>query len=60
MSCRYQQEATEQSAIMVEALSKPAVDIWIGRVLKRAYDPALSDPLPAELLRLLDSFPSRR
>ncbi len=35
-----------------------AVDQWIARGLKRAHDRTLSEPLPDDLARLLEAFPT--
>ncbi len=35
-----------------------AVDQWIARGLKRAHDCILSEPLPDDLARLLEAFPT--
>ena len=42
--------------VMMESSTSPqykAVDAWVTADLARRYDPALLEPLPAELLALL-------
>ena len=38
---------------MSRVLPRTTTDIWIERELKRSYDSVLAEPVPPELLRLL-------
>jgi hypothetical protein len=39
-----------------EALVERGFDRWLNRQLHRIYDPVLGEPVPDEMLRLLDQF----
>jgi hypothetical protein len=39
--------------------SDRAFDRWLNRQLHGLYDPVLAEPLPDELMRLLDRFEQR-
>jgi hypothetical protein len=39
-----------------EALVDRGFDRWLNRQLHRIYDPVLGEPVPDEMLRLLDQF----
>lgn len=39
-----------------EALVDRGFDRWLNRQLHRIYDPVLGEPVPDEMMRLLDQF----
>jgi hypothetical protein len=39
-----------------EAMVERGFDRWLNRQLHRIYDPVLGEPVPDEMLRLLDQF----
>jgi len=41
------------------AAPDPAFERWLNRQLHGLYDPVLAEPLPDELMRLLDRFEER-
>jgi hypothetical protein len=41
-----------------EAVVDRGFDRWLNRQLHRIYDPVLGEPVPDEMLRLLDQFGS--
>jgi Anti-sigma factor NepR len=42
-----------------EAMVERGFDRWLNRQLHRIYDPVLGEPVPDEMLRLLDQFGSK-
>lgn len=41
-----------------EAMVERGFDRWLNRQLHRIYDPVLGEPVPDEMMRLLDQFSS--
>ena len=39
-----------------EAMVERGFDRWLNRQLHRIYDPVLGEPVPDEMMRLLDQF----
>ena len=39
-----------------EAMVERGFDRWLNRQLHRIYDPVLGEPVPDEMIRLLDQF----
>ena len=42
-----------------EAMVERGFDRWLNRQLHRIYDPVLGEPVPDEMMRLLDQFGPR-
>ncbi len=42
-----------------EAMVDRGFDRWLNRQLHRIYDPVLGEPVPDDMMRLLDEFDSR-
>lgn len=53
-------EGNEESDVgSDEALVERGFDRWLNRQLHRIYDPVLGEPVPEEMLRLLEQFGSK-
>jgi hypothetical protein len=42
-----------------EAVVERGFDRWLNRQLHRIYDPVLGEPVPDEMMRLLDQFDAK-
>jgi len=59
MMVRPQQQRPEPPQTISRDPRETAVDLWIARELRRGYNRTLSEPVPEDLLRLIERFPPR-